>query len=170
MVDPEFKFDYKEMDEIKYDPVSYEPYIPMKSSSEPQIITNIDSDYHFNDGDVISLDFSGGDPWIGSPYFVLEGRKSEAQKDFVPCALQNTAVFDSTWYFFSTELTVSPPYNENADKRTFSYHVNLPVREIIESMKTEYADYRISVSGKYISSKDQEIKGYSLNSDSFKID
>ena len=98
----------------------YTPYAPITPLDAGTVATQVLESYGPTDTVVFSV--YGRDPWLGAPTAWLETASGE------PVLRPNGEPVFSDGLRFWIDLTVDPPYEEDADARAFAWQFSLPVQ------------------------------------------
>jgi neutral ceramidase len=127
LVDPEYVLPFEDQPGPNALPEGGTPdkYTPMDSLNPPAGVSDPDDTIAVT-GEAVYT-WQGGDPWLGTPYVVLE---REEDGGWQPVARQNTLPFDNRSYLMETSIVWLPSWNEDKVSTTREFHwtIRMPAR------------------------------------------
>ena len=121
-------------------------------------------------GDIVSVEFTGGDAWHLMPIVILEIEGEDGQ--FKPLLRNNKTPVDSMGYEFFTTMTMDPTYKYNSSIKTriFTWRVEMPTARAVPAHHMPLAGtYRFNIKGEYLDVSSKELADYDLHTEPFTV-
>ncbi|MBM4386846.1 MAG: neutral/alkaline non-lysosomal ceramidase N-terminal domain-containing protein, partial [Deltaproteobacteria bacterium] len=163
---PEYQFPIEEKDKLKtINTNSSNPYNSAKSLSNPAITAQPKK--KCSSMEIASVEWAGGDPWLGTPYVKLQIKENGVFKDFMR---KNNTPLDNLAYEFILDMKPVPSYEEvkKAAERNFFWKASLPLSRTLTTTTPEIkGTFRFYASGRILIGT--EVVNYEIFSDEFEV-